>query len=88
MDNLKILEENNIPYTIKKGNYYFGNSRLLFIGVLFAGPNYNANGEIIVTTVPTQQSVHTQTPIMTNLGFYIKATELEEFRKIIQLNFA
>lgn len=21
MDNLKILEENNIPYTIKKGNY-------------------------------------------------------------------
>jgi len=81
-----ILNENG--YSDKKGNHYFGSSRLLFIGVLFAGPNYNANGEIIVTTVPTQQSVHTQTPIMTNLGLYIKATELEEFRKIIKSNFA
>lgn len=77
-----IFNENG--YVDKKGNHYFGSSRLILIGILFAGPRYNANGDIVVTTIPTQQKIQTTTPIMTNLGYYIKATELHEFEDYIR----
>lgn len=77
-----ILNENG--YVDKNGNHYFGKSRLILIGILFAGPQYNAKGDIVVTTIPTQQTIQTSTPIMTNLGYYIKATELREFEDYIR----
>lgn len=78
---------NEHGYSDKHGNHYLGATRLLFIGVLFAGPQYDASGNIVVTTVPAQQAVHTQTPVMINLGYYVKATELDEFKNYIQSNF-
>lgn len=77
-----ILNENG--YSDKNGNMYLGATRVILIGILFSGPQYAANGQIIVTTTPTAQSIHSSTPVMTNLGYYIKASELLEFREYIK----
>lgn len=77
-----ILNENG--YSDKKGNTYLGAQRLVFLGVLFEGPQLNAKGELVVENIPTQQKVFSQTPIMINLGYYIKAIEILDFKKEIQ----
>lgn len=79
-----ILNENG--YVDKNGNHYLGRSRIILVGILYAGPQYNAQGDLVVTTIPTQQKVQTSTPIMTNLGYYVKATELKEFEDYIAQN--
>lgn len=51
------------------------------LGVLYAGPQHTAEGELEVVTVPTQQQrVVTISRIPNNLGVVIKATKLEDFR--------
>lgn len=70
-------------YVDKQGNLNWGKSRILLIGVLYSGPQFNAQGNLIVTNIPTQQKVVTATPVMTNLGYYIKAEELQEFKQYI-----
>lgn len=72
-------------YRDKRGNSYFGRSRILLLGILYAGPQYDARGEIVVKTIPTsKQVVESNTSIMTNLGYYIKAEELCEFQNFIE----
>ena len=76
-----ILNENG--YSDKKGNTYLGARRIMFLGILYAGPTMNANGEITVVDIPTQQKVISKTSVMTNLGYYIKSEELLEFKNLI-----
>lgn len=72
-------------YRDKHGNSYFGTSRILLLGILYAGPQYDARGEIVVKTIPTsKQVVESNTSIMTNLGYYVRAEELCEFQKFIE----
>lgn len=72
-------------YRDKHGNSYFGPSRVILLGILFAGPQYNAGGDIVVKTIPTsKQVIELNTRITTNLGYYIKAEELGEFQKFIE----
>ena len=72
-------------YTDKRGTTIFGQKRLLLLGILFAGPKFNAHGNIEIVNIPTvQSSICTNTPIMTNLGYYIKAAEILEFKDIIE----
>jgi len=73
-------------YKDKKGNTYLGASRLILIGYLFAGPQYSAQGDLIIQTIPTQQKVSTNTPTMANLGYYVKMSEVLDFRSIIQMD--
>ena len=77
-----ILNENG--YTDKKGISYLGGKRLIFLGILFQGHQFNAKGELIVENIPTQQKVSAITPMMINLGYYIKATEILVFRSEIE----
>lgn len=77
-----IMNENG--YSDKKGTTYVGARRLIFLGVLYAGPTINLNGEIVVVDVPTQQKAFSQMKTMINLGYYIKAHELKEFKEIIK----
>lgn len=76
-----ILNENG--YSDKSGNTYLGASRVLFLGILFAGPQYDAHGSIVARPIPTKQTLIATTPVMANLGYYVKASELEEFKEII-----
>lgn len=61
-----------------------GESRMIFLGVLFAGPTMNINGQITIVDIPTQQHAIAQSQTMINLGYYIKAYELLKFREIIK----
>jgi len=77
-----VLNENG--YTDKKGTTHVGGKRLVFLGVLFSGPQVNAKGELIVENIPTQKKVSALTPIMINIGYYIKAAEILAFKPIIE----
>lgn len=77
-----ILNENG--YSDKKGNVYLNRSRVIFLGVLFAGPTTDISGRIIVRDIPTKQQVIPQVRTMLNLGYYVKSYELEEFKEIIK----
>ncbi len=77
-----ILNENG--YTDKIGTSYLGAKRLIFLGILFQGPQLNAKGELIIENIPTQQKVSSVTPLMMNLGYYIKANEVLAFKGMIQ----
>ena len=77
-----VLNENG--YTDKEGTFHLGDKRLIFLGVLFQGPQFNAKGELIIENIPTQHKVSSVTPMMINLGYYIKANEVLSFKKIIK----
>jgi len=77
-----ILNENG--YSDKNGNSYLGAKRVIFLGVLFQGPQLNSKGELIIEDIPTNQKIFAVTPTMINLGYYIKAIELLVFKPIIQ----
>jgi hypothetical protein len=76
-----ILNENG--YTDKKGTH-LGGKRVIFLGILFQGPQFNAKGELVIENIPTQQKVSALTPFMINLGYYIKASEILVFRSEIE----
>lgn len=71
-------------YKDKKGNTYLGQSRVILLGYLFSGPQYDVNGEIVVRDIPTSQSLGTNTRLMVNLGYYIKANEILAFKHMIE----
>jgi hypothetical protein len=51
-------------------------SRLIFLGVLYAGPQFTANGDIKIVEIPTAKTPISRTNIPTHLGYYVKAKEL------------
>lgn len=73
---------NEGAYGTKKGTIV--GSRIILLGYLFAGPQYDAHGDISVVDIPTKQQIGTHTPIMVNLGYYIKSSEILEFKSIIK----
>ena len=77
-----ILNEGSVRN--KNGSLSIGESRLIFLGTLFAGPVMTAEGMIGVRNIPTSAQLYSSTNIMLNLGYYIKSYELEVFRKNIE----
>lgn len=59
----------------KTGNLCIGD-RFLFLGVLFAGPQFTAEGEIQLRPIPTAVEPFPVTPVMMHLGYYVKSREL------------
>ena len=56
----------------------------MLLGYLFAGPTYSADGKIVIKEIPTNTDVDIKTTIMANLGYYIKATALDEFKERVE----
>jgi 5-hydroxyisourate hydrolase-like protein (transthyretin family) len=52
-------------------------TRVVFLGVLFGGPQMNVDGRIEVREIPTAQEAVALTQVMIHLGYYIKAREVE-----------
>lgn len=77
-----IINENG--YSDKKGNMYLGRKRIIFLGILFAGPTMNTDGEIVVEEIPTVQRVFSKSQVMINLGYYVKSYELNTFKEYIK----
>ena len=75
-------------YKDKQGTLNWGRDRILFLGVLFAAPIYDATGKLIIRNIPTsQQVIESHTGITANLGYYIKSSELDEFSDYIKTFF-
>lgn len=77
---------NEGSYIEKNGAFTLGRNRVIFLGILYSGPFYNAKGDIVVKTIPTsQQKIESMTQMMVNLGYYIKSSELHEFERFIEV---
>lgn len=70
-------------YVSKTGDINIGNSRVLLLGVLYAGPVISATGEITVVNVPTNPKPIATTNMMMNLGTVIKSKKLNDFKSIL-----
>ena len=74
-------------YTDKQGNTTVGSARLKMLGVLYAGPQHVADGEIVMVPIPTANRPIALTAIPLHLGIVVKAKELmnldAQFRQLI-----
>lgn len=59
-------------------------SRVILLGVLHAGPQWNAQGEIIIREIPTAASVASQTRVMIHLGYIIKARQITALGNMVK----
>jgi hypothetical protein len=75
-----VLIFNQGGYTDARGNTNLGASRVILMGVLFAGPQHVAHGEIQTVDVPLQQVSISMSRIPNNLGFVVKARKLVDFK--------
>ncbi len=71
---------NEGSYSTPNGTF-FGGSRFLLLGILYAGPQFTANGEVQIVEVPTVQKAIANTMIPAHLGFYIKAKEIIKLKE-------
>ena len=68
-------------YASKNGGTIIGN-RIKFLGVLYAGPQHTASGDIQIVQVPTQNIPIVISRIPNNLGNVIKARKILDFENI------
>lgn len=68
----------------KDGGVAIGPGRFMFLGILFAGPQFTVEGKLEVVPVPTKMQPIAKSLIPMNLGFVIKAERLFEFVPILQ----
>jgi V8-like Glu-specific endopeptidase len=78
-----VLIYNNNSYTTKDGNTVLGKTRLIFLGVLYAGPQFTATGDIVVMNVPSGPKPLSLSKIPMNLGCVIKSHKILDFEEII-----
>lgn len=57
-------------------------SKTFLLGILYAGFQHTANGEIKIIQIPQTQKAMVQTSIPNNLGIVIKASQLNAFREL------
>lgn len=72
------------PELTRSGSMNMGGVRFKFLGILWGGPIYNVNGEIVAVPIETAIKAVPVTSIMTNLGFCIRATELAGFEAVFK----
>lgn len=76
-------------YRDKNGNINFGKSRVLLLGILYAGPQITVTGDIKIITVPNiQQKAMAVTHIPNNLGIVIKSEHINDFIPILKQQFS
>ena len=71
-------------YTDKRGNMCLGQSRVIFLGVLYAGPQHIAHGEIRIINTFVNQAAISFSHIPNNLGFVIKAEKVLELELLFK----
>jgi hypothetical protein len=71
-------------YTTRSGETRLGGIRVKLLGVLYAGPQHTATGEVRIVNVPTQQRAIAVSGIPNNLGLVIKSGRLAEFDAVLQ----
>ncbi|MDF2605821.1 MAG: hypothetical protein K0S34_11 [Bacillales bacterium] len=72
-----------------QGSFANGNAinignRFLLLGILYAGPQQTAIGEIHTVDIPTSVVPIARTNIMMNLGYAVKSSRLLDFKSILE----
>lgn len=70
-------------YATRQGATVIGN-RIKLLGILYAGPQFTAEGHIRVVNVPTQQVAVTVAQIPCNLGICIRGERLLDFEPVLE----
>ncbi len=70
-------------YIDARGNLNLGAGRVILLGVLFAGPQHVAEGEIQTIDIPLAHVPISLSKIPNNLGFVVKAHKISDFRKML-----
>lgn len=78
-----VLVFNQGAYSDASGGLVLGSGRVLLLGVLFAGPQHAAAGEIQTIDVPLQQVSISMSRIPNNLGFVVKAQKIYDFKEAL-----
>ena len=73
-----VLILNEGGFVDKKGNLNWGSSRVILLGILYAGPQHRVEGTITFANMPK-----TSTGIPNNLGYVIKSSRLLEFKAVL-----
>lgn len=73
-----VLVFNPGGHTTKEGHFDM-QGRLILLGVLYAGPQYQADGQIVIEPISTLPNVKFLTNLTLNLGFIIKSEKLLDF---------
>ena len=68
----------------KRGNTQLGMSRLMFIGILYAGPQFSATGRIVIAAAPTNMQPIPVVNTMMNLGICVRSSKILDFETMLQ----
>jgi hypothetical protein len=71
-------------YATRAEGMVMGGIRIKLLGVLYAGPQHIATGEVRVVNVPTQQRAIAVSSIPQNLGLVVKASRLLDFDGLLR----
>jgi hypothetical protein len=74
---------NRGSYPLKSGGIALGD-RVKLLGILHAGPRYNAKGEIQIENVPTGQKLVAFSKVPINLGIVVKGKRLMDFEPVLK----
>ena len=77
-----IFNENG--FKDKDGKVHLGATRILLLGILFAGPQHTAEGEIQIINVPIVQKPIAISNIPNNLGLVIKSERILELEELFK----
>ena len=77
---------NQGPFTTKYGGVNIG-GRFALLGILHAGPQHTAEGELIIETVPSAVRAVPISRIPNHLGLCIKASRILDFRETLIARF-
>lgn len=75
---------NTNGWTNRNGGTVVGGTRVKLLGILYAGPQHTATGEVRIVMVPTQQRAVAISTIPNNLGLVIKASRLNELDTVLR----
>ncbi|WP_219722193.1 S1 family peptidase [Xanthomonas arboricola] len=79
-----VLLYNDGPWLRRDGNVVMGGLRIRLLGLLYAGPQHTASGDIEIINVPTQQRAVAISRIPNNLGLIIKSSRILEMEDVLR----
>lgn len=79
-----VMIYNSSGYSTRQGGFVMGSPRLILMGILYAGPQHTATGEIRVVNVPQLQLPTAISRIPNNLGLVIKSERLLELETLFE----
>lgn len=71
-------------YIDKYGASIGGEGRLILLGILYAGPVMNCEGEIILRSIPSVKEPVVSTDMMIHLGYYVKSREILKVVEVVR----